>query len=581
MKKRNLVLSLVAFMAGGLALTACDPVKKNEGTILTVNNGSEVAKGITVDDIFNKYITKSSGISAYYNAICEVIVRASIKETEAITNQAKLEVNRDKDKAKSNSKTNGTSYDDELDKIFESKGVKNLEELEDYYVYDKLKEKSREEYFDKKEGNGKFELLGDYINKMVPYHVSHILINVSASATDQGYKGQITEDETTKLVGAIKRLAKGNETFGSVAQSLSGDTGSAEKFGEGGLVTLDTSYVNEFKLGLYTFDAIYNSQAKAESTKRVNMTETASTYFEAKKENTAAALKIPFEQILEMESVASKTKDDLGNVVNDGDANYYPRNIYFNNLFNSHQVSLITTKNPGTNKGFKNATDVPALSNMLEPGEYALCSGNKPILVVRSGSGNNSDGGYQGVFFIVAEKSGLTENTADLKKYYDYKKSIEDYSNNIGSTYVNFNVQENSEYRARANIIKNAVESFDKLIDTSIFEFYWNSNPGKFKINDEIKVTVPTYENGERKEVTLTLEEAIFQYIRNTREYNEYNDERNMNKTWNEFVENLQQIDQMRENRLVSMDCATNFGNASSSELFEKGGACSVVKVSK
>ena len=56
MKKRNLVLGMVAFMVGGLSLTACDPVKKEKGTILTINNGSEVAHGITVDDIFNKYI---------------------------------------------------------------------------------------------------------------------------------------------------------------------------------------------------------------------------------------------------------------------------------------------------------------------------------------------------------------------------------------------------------------------------------------------------------------------------------------------------------------------------------------------
>lgn len=571
MKKRNFVLGMVAFMVGGLSLTACDPVQKKEGTILTVNNGSEVAKGITVDDIFNKYMTKSSGISAYYNAICEVVIRASIKETEDITRNAEQRVNEKKDEAHSNARTNGTTYDVELDKILESNGVDNIDELKDLFVYERLKDKAQDEYFDNKEGNGKFELLEKYINEKVPYHVRHILINVSAASTDQGYKGQITESETTKLVAAVNRLAKGNETFGSVAQSLSGDTSSASNLGEGPIVTIDTEYVNEFQLGLYTFDAIYNSQQKdATRLESINMSSKANEYF-----NSQSITKISYEEIQKMRDVASVTKDNLGNLVNDGDANYYPRNIYFNHLFNSHQIALITTTNPGTNAGFKNKTDVPALQNVLADGEYALCSGTKPILVVRSGSGDG-ESGYQGIFFIVAEKAGLTESTQSLKDYYNYKKSIKDYGKD---TYVGFNQQEDNEYKRRANTIETAVEQFDNLLDTSIFEYYYNEiNNGKFKINNEIKVSVPTYVDGVRQEVELTLEDAIKQYIANTREYYDYTNKNSMNRKWDEFVEKLQLIDQMRENRLISMTCATEFSNANESSLYRDGGVCSVVK---
>lgn len=591
MKKRNLVLGMVAFMVGGLSLTACDPVKKQEGTILTINNGSEIAHGITVDDIFNKYITKSTGISTYYNAISEVIIRASIKETPEITTDAKQRVNQAKDDAKSNASTNGTKYDDELDKILQSKGVETLKELQDLYVYEKLKEKARNDYFDQNGGKGTFGLLKEYINQKVPYHISHILINVSASSTDSGYKGQITESEATKLIGTIKRLARGNETFGSVAQSLSGDSSSAEKFGEGDIVTVDTGYVNEFKLGLYAFDSIFNGKASNVDETRlesIHMTDNAKNYFTAKK--TSKDYKIDFQEILDMEKVASKEKLPTGESIdiNNNDATYYPRNIYFNNLFNSHQVSLITTKNKVVNgieqKAFKNATEVPALAGLLDEGEYALCSGTNPILVVRSGSGDG-DSGYQGIFFIVAEKSGLIENTETLTTYYDYTKTVEEYSKSIGTMYVNFNQQENKDYRQRASKIESAVKNYDSLIDSSIFTYYLEKGKTELnlKINDEIKVEVPKYVNGKRDGVEyLTLENAINQYLINTRLYNEYTKQNSMEKTWNEFVDSLQVIDQNRENRLLSIGCAKAINAATSKEdinnLTKKGGACSVTK---
>lgn len=587
MKKRNLVLGMVAFMVGGLSLTACDPVKKEKGTILTINNGSEVAHGITVDDIFNKYITKSTGISTYYNAISEVIIRASIEETPEITKNAKQRVNEKKDEANSNAKTNGTSYNDELDKILESNGVEDLDELQDLFVYEKLKEKARDSYFDNDGGKGEFGLLKEYITQKVPYHVSHILINVSAASTDKGYKGQITESETTKLIGTIKRLARGNETFGSVAQSLSGDSSSAANFGEGDIVTVDTGYVNEFKLGLYAFDAIFNSKEKdANRLESIHMTDTATNYFTTKKNE--KAYKIDFQEILDMEKVASKEKLGTGETIKDGDAFYYPRNIYFNSLFNSHQVSLITTKNKVVNgveqKAFKSAEEVPALAGLLDDGEYALCSGTNPILVVRSGSGDG-DSGYQGIFFIVAEKSGLTESTDSLKDYYNYKLSVNDYNQNIGTMYVNFNKQENNEYRKRASTVETAVKNYDSLIDSSIFQYYLNEGKTKFnlKINEDIKVEVPKYVNGKRDGVEyLSLEDAINQYLANTRSYNEYSSQNSMEKTWNEFVESLQVIDQSREDRMLSIGCAKAINSASSKEeidnLTKEGGVCSATK---
>ena len=55
-----------------------------------------------------------------------------------------------------------------------------------------------------------------------------------------------------------------------------------------------------------------------------------------------------------------------------------------------------------------------------------------------------------------------------------------------------------------------------------------------------------------------------------------------MEKTWNEFVESLQVIDQSRENRMLSIGCAKAINSASSKEeidnLTKEGGVCSATK---
>ena len=566
MKKRNLAISLIALMIGGMTLTSCDPVSKKPGAILTINNGSENAKEIDVDAIFDKYITKSNGITSYYNAICEVVIRARIPVTEEIKNAAERSVNQQKDKAKSNAETNGTKYNDELDAILESNGVDNLDELKDKFIYEQLKTKARENYFAEKDNENatneseRYLLLKDYIDTKVPYHISHMLINVSASDSDAGYKGQITEQEARNLTAAIKRLARG-DSFGSVAQSLSGDTSSAQNFGEGDIVTLDTSYVNEFKLGVYAFDKIYNSNKNKVSEDRISriaMSDEAEGFY-----STHAEIdKIPYSEVMVMDSLVDVT-DAHGLKVNDDDPNYYPRNIFFNNYFNSHRIALITATAEEAEKlpGFVAPSEENGLLGLINENERALTTTTgKPILVVRSGSGDS----YQGIFFIVIEKSGLTEGSVDLANYYDYKQNASWYNDHIGTTYVGFNEKENTEYNKRKEKIKTAVESYDRLLDTSIFEYYFDTE--MFTYNNEIKFG------------DLTLEEAINMYIQNTRAYYEYSDRNTMEQTWTEFIEKLEYIES-NEARRKPLVCALKYTEAKDAPEYKEGGDCYVEKI--
>ena len=438
-----------------------------------------------------------------------------------------------------------------------------------------MKTKDREKYFADNDNENatqeseRYKLLKDYINTKVPYHISHMLINVSASDSDAGYKGQITEQEARNLTAAIKRLARG-DSFGSVAQSLSGDTSSAQNFGEGDIVTLDTSYVNEFKLGIYAFDRIYNSNkdntydGKDKRVSRIGMSDEAKDYYA----NHAEIDQIPYDKVMMMDSLVDVT-DSYGLKVNDDDPNYYPRNIYFNHLFNSHRIALITaTAEEAQNlPGFVAPSDDNGLKGLVADGTHVLCTTTgKPILAVRSGSGDS----YQGIFFIVIEKSGLTEDSIKLANYYDYKHNADWYNDKIGTTYVGFNEKENTEYNKRKEKIKTAVESYDRLLDTSIFEYYFDNEI--FTYNDEIKFG------------DLTLEEAINMYIQNTRAYYEYSDKNAMEQTWTEFIEKLEYIE-ANESRRIDLDCADKYKEAGSGETdskknpYAEGGVCRVKKI--
>ena len=87
-------------------------------------------------------------------------------------------------------------------------------------------------------------------------------MKVSAAGSDL-YNGRITEAEAKKLYAVANRLAiqRNGETFGEVAREMSED-GSKEQFGDLGIMSKATSFVNEFKLGIYAYDSVFNQNAE-------------------------------------------------------------------------------------------------------------------------------------------------------------------------------------------------------------------------------------------------------------------------------------------------------------------------------
>jgi hypothetical protein len=212
---------------------------------------------------------------------------------------------------------NKTKYKDELEDQFDTYGVEDLDELKDYFAYQLMKEKVEENFYD---DNKQEMLMGavdyeGYLDAKLPYHVRHILVKVSDQSTNI-YDGAISEQEARNIASVIKRLAirQNAETFGDIAREASEDTGSAANFGDLGIMSKATSYVNEFKLGVYAYDAIYNQNAEV-------VANAAKLEIPADSETFLTNLglgAIPYEAALLLNETADIVKDANGDKVNDG-----------------------------------------------------------------------------------------------------------------------------------------------------------------------------------------------------------------------------------------------------------------------
>jgi len=438
-----------------------------------------------------------------------------------------------------------------------------------------------------------------YLEKMSPYHVRHILVKVSAN--DKAlYDGEITESEAKKLASVGENLALGDETFGSLAQLYSDDTGSAEKFGDLGIMSKSTSFINEFKLGVYAYEAIHNDETKADAKSGLKVSNEMETSYNDVIPTSGIGT-IPYEAFLKLEQYSDVTKDENSFLVNKGNAFFYPRNIIFNKYFNRHDISVITPNSVvlGTINGSDiddenfagafNATynnmqgfkHVPGLNldvngdSVVDVNDKVLTTKNgKVILAVRGGT--SGDSGYQGFHFIVVERSAFDNesNGVSLSEYYTTKYPGQSgYPMNGDSpkpTYVNFLDQQIKDYKSRAESVEGEIKSFDSNLKYYIYEKL--ASEQKIQFNDELK-----YINTDGEEVTIDLGATIGDWIKATRDQADYQTQDAWEDTWEEYVEFLQQQYASRgSKKLLSETCAIQYQNSvKTSALWHvQGGAC-------
>jgi hypothetical protein len=566
------LLSLVALMA----LSGCDKLleKGNDGVVLTLTSPTGVVTEYTADDLYGRYKTNSRGVAQFYEAALEVVIRNEFQsrpdKLNEIMDKADIRVDGVKETARSNADlTAGSNYKQELDNLLKSYNVEDLEELQDYFAYQLMTEEIEKDFYE--DDVNKRELLVGaddgyvgYLDKMLPYHVRHILVKVSDNSSNI-YDGNISEQDAVNLSSVVKRLATRflGESFGQVAFEASEDDGSAAKYGDLGVMSKKTSFVNEFKLGLYTYDSIFNQNTQVVTNRdKLAVPDDAKTYM-----NGLGLATIPYEAALKLEEFASVTRDKDNNRVNDNDTKYYPRNIYFNQHFNRHNIGVIVPTNvDDTPNGVYEA--LPGFQEVSELGNQKVLTDERGrvILVVRAGTGDG-ESGYQGIHFIVVERSPLVDavlaadnvTEVDLETYYSTEipgtgAFPKDTNNNNLRTYVNYMRTNTREYRDRAETIKNELKSFDPMIQARIFE--------KYMANQAITFT------------DAELGESILNYIDIQRESNDLSNRLDYERTWEDYVRYLE-YQEWQRGRLISEVCAEAFIN-NDGGVYNEGGACYV-----
>ena len=625
MKKSKKILVLAAATVSLLSLAGCNEVTEKGNVIITFKDTNGKQTTYTADELFKNYTeSDQDSTEKYYNAIYNVMVRQwfTLEENKTLKDecdkQAQINLDSLKSKASTNATDNSTSYDEEWEKILDSElsdiaeSKRNEEELVLKLQLTEYKTKLEDTYYDtfktwkkdtttdasEEETNNLFWGEKGYLKERLPYHVKHILINVDASSGAY-YNGQISSDNVRNLYLAVSELANGTN-FGQIAEDLSDDSGSASKFGDLGIMDTSTSYVNEFKLGLYAYDTYFNTNEEVNSSlssnsNPFNIPEDDATYVKS-----LGIASIPYGSLVKMYELKDVTTDDNNKIVNDDDATYYPRNVLFNKYFNNHNLAFITPDdladadanlkledsddllnkhytdldeygkwtNGATNstyasmKGFQDVV----LKNYDNNGNYTgtvtrkiLCDNDgNPILVVRAGTSS-----YQGIHFIVVNRSALEENktvtnngetyNVPLNEYYANENPLTN-SNGINPdfpqtasgkqklTYMNSYSMTYDDYSSRADEVKSKVKGFDSNYEMRIYT--WLVDKLNIKFN-----TISGVNIGER----------ITNYIDQKRKSSEYSLLESNNQTWDNFIEQLEVQQSQRKTKLIPETCALHF----------------------
>lgn len=498
-RKKSICLAIAALSA--VSLSGCSSVTSNsEGYILTYTyNGKELS--ISTREIIDRYLNENRNdhAAAFYNALNEVVIRRAFEEggplasfKSTVDNNATNDVNNAKDEADEG----GTSWSDYLDGQITDDSLTTEEKEQEFFLkkqYERMQTTVEEQYFEnfsdyQKDSNDSTADLQDeynllygtngYIQNKVPYHIRHILVQVDASQ-DYGYsRGHISSDDAHQIYQVVTALANGT-SFADTANRYTDDPGNKDSSTgtlNGGEYIMDssTSFVNEFKLGIYTYDLLLSDNGYESDTNY--KTKLDNLHIPGSVEDTLKGFGvswIPYEVILELEKVKDQTTAN-GVTVNDNDEDYYPRNIYFNKYFQNRNVAFITDEallddsqigyktdysgfsgdnwtTIGMDKRNDKVSGNTVYSDINEEGHYltsgltstklsdkqksnfqeitidgvtknVLCDQNgNPIMVVRNQESSS------GIHFIVIERSAFDTAGGTAEDHDLYKATIEEY----------------------------------------------------------------------------------------------------------------------------------------------------------
>ena len=635
MKKSKLAIGLMSALLSVGALAACSDVHYSpDGVILTYTGENGEVIQYTADDLFNDEFKESSNYQTVFDAVYKIIIKNYFTEVDpdesefgknqlaSLKTKAQVAVDGDKQTASKKAESNGTSYDTEFSAILKEKNCEDEEDLFDYYLY-QYEEETFNDNFEKVDKNMSImkngtaaddpEYQGNqwagYFAEKVPYHVSHILVKIEDSDSTNYANATVSEANAKKLFTVADALRQ--NTYNSFADTASLSDDSAER-GDLGLVDMDktATYIDEFKYAVYAYENLFGKKTEAQKSKIsiktadfdvVDQYNAVSHLAEDKLADGTLSSEgfavIPFGAFEIMQSNAERELGEADQKVNDGDKNFYPRNIFFNHFFNRHSLALVspakavktlcpdpldpdyakyyfddfdktqlypTTLTRGQEgTGFFEFEDTDGLAFT---GTYLATSirlGNtivyRPILVVRGGSSGES--GYQGIHFIVINRSPFeyingseTDNSvASLENYYTtyfpsqdkYPTYSVDGASKKYQTYVNFSGNKDT-YQTRADEVKSAIKGYDSE-GLKHFMFRKYLNAGKLSFKDE------------------TIEAGLNKWMTRSEQNKDYNAKIEWENKWISYIENLKQATSIQSKKAISKTCAIRFSDHSAS----------------
>ena len=595
MKKTKLSIGLISCLLSVGTLAGCDTLKSSSNGVLLSYTVDGVEGQITADEILGDYYNDSTKYQAIYDTIYSVIARnyfAQDRETvnyhgtpvklgkpqmATIERDAKEKVSDDKDTAQTNADTNNTKYKKEFEAILESKGVDSEEELLEKYIEELQKETFENNFYTYKieeiKNGSDFQLDGEkfwngYLNDQLPYHVSHILVKLADTSDTNYHNGTISEANAERLYNVINELGAGSKKFAKIAMTYNEDPGSKDKEGDLGIMDLSTSFINEFKLGIYAYEQFYLGTDLANYPDFKVSDEIATSYKDEalKAFNLANNSDIPTVKasVFDELKAAAKDENDVdGKAVIENASLVYPRNIIYNKFLNRHAVFFIEGDGVNYKKAFGDTK--PAV--LCADGDVT-----KPIIAVRA-----SSGGEQEIHLMVVNRSpfaydvGATEEETNnnkaqkivkgvtLSNYYTTFYPAQDfypvYPNDYAdeslrgkkmSTYVNFLNNETSDTKNRAEEFASKLKSYDSdKLGKYIFLKYMQEENIKFK--DE------------------TLEKALMKWIKTSVEKSAEEKTESWTKTWNEYIDKLKRQNSERS-KLVPQACRIGFKHANTTD---------------
>ena len=625
-------------------------------------NGKTDKIEINVDELYSEYSNSKEGTTLYYNAILEALTRyeyplisnqdSELKSYERIESEARDKVKAVQQTAKDNAKNNGTDYDEEWDKILKSNDVKSTKALRLKYIYELEKEALSDWYFkahsESKDGVSglREQYLGvssdwkavegktENVDSVYPYHILHILVKLSADKDDY-VRGTITEAEATKLWQVVRMLLDSKFTWAEVAK-LSDDT-SKDDFGDVGIMSTNTSFYNEFKLGIYAYDALlsgvnsYLDQNEPGKDAHIYdalglgqdlngypatvVTETLSTgeerqsvsdlVYETMSQDVnyhidgaqAGIPAIPFDVFKQIGDHAKDEKIDTFEP--EGSAASLPRNVLFNAFLNFHSPFVITSEKLTipTSADFNN-NKVAATAYEFNDASYLKIDqtnfvankaglSNKKVLCDAEGNVIIGVRSEAGIHFMVMRKSvfeetnkSVNKNSTSLLDYYTTAIPGDEEFPTTGQTYVNMKKSDDvSYYTNRANTIKSDIKStdtFDAAYDYRIYETLLN-----FEIDGKT-VEERLHFSDEDEQGNSVVENNIKKNIELLRESHHENRYSAINSAWQTYLLMLLNQNQWRSEEgqfkkaFVPTTCAFFFDKDHKDEWKEEGGKCYV-----